>query len=157
MAIFFGQINLYFTKLLSILTLLSEVKMIKASIVHTVWVVVWYALSCNFQRHGRHILFDGRMKFTSLEANLGGCWGLFSLSHSSFFLPLSLRGVPTWLKYCWLGLYFLTQSISHIIGIKDPSGHVFFCFFLIDQILSFYRYWLTQCWKLCQGLLIFTI
>ena len=47
------------------------------------------------ERWPYHIWLDGRMKFASLEANLGGGGGLLVYPILLFFLPLSLGGVPT--------------------------------------------------------------
>ena len=48
------------------------------------WVVGWCTLLQLLERCPCHILLVGRMKFASIEANLGGGLGLLSPSHFSF-------------------------------------------------------------------------
>ena len=49
------------------------------------WVIGWCAPCCSF-----HTWLVDRVKFASLDTNLGGGWGLFSLSYS--FVSTSVSG-----------------------------------------------------------------
>ena len=76
-----------------------------------------------------HILFVGRMKFTCIKTNLGGCWDLFSLFHSSFLSPSLSEKSPDMTEILLTGTLFLNSSTSHINDIIGQLRTLVPCFF----------------------------
>ena len=80
----------------------------------TIGVVGWYALRQLSERWPYHIWPGGKIKFTSLEANLGGGWGLL-VYHILFSLLLSGRS-PDMVE-------ILLTGILSLNSIKVPLSH----------------------------------
>ena len=69
-------------------------------------VVVWCSLCYSFQKDSTVIfgLLAG-LNFLQLRQIWVGVPSKLSIFHYFFSISISLGGVLTWLKYCWLGLY----------------------------------------------------
>ena len=74
----------------------------------TRWVVGWCALFCSFHRYSTVIL---RLLIGWKLLHFRQIWAFQSIPFFCY-ISLSREGVPTWLKYCWLRLVALSQSIN---------------------------------------------
>ena len=88
-------------------------------------VVWWCALCCSFSRDGP----VSRMKFASLEANLGG-----GLSHSSFLSPSGRS--PDITKTLFTGILSLNSLRPTVLPAKSDSD-VVFCLQSYQELLIY--------------------